>query len=298
MMSGNGSSAAGPVVEGSEATFLRDVIEGSTDVPVIVYFRADWCGPCKTFGPDLERSVRSAGGAVRLVKIDVDSSQRIAAQLGVQSIPAVFAFKDGRPVDGMVGARTASELKEFIARLAPDAGLQADDGALERADELLRNGAAVEAAQLYAQILGRSQDSAAAFAGLVRANLALGEIDRAEGLLGTAPEKMSNDKDIVSARAAVDLAKQAASAGPAAPLRRKLEADPDDHRSRYDLAAALHAAGMTEEAIDELLELFRRDREWDDDAARKLLLRIFDSLKPGDPVALKGRRRLSSLVYS
>ena len=292
-----GSANPEPVIEGSEAGFIQDVIEGSAESPVVVYFRADWCGPCKTFGPALEKAVRDAGGSVKLVKIDVDANRQLAAQLGVQSIPSVFVFKEGRPVDGFMGAKSASQLAEFIAEIAPDSGNEAESEELERAESLLKSGAAVEAAQICAMVLSRSAENAAAYGGLIRANLALGELQRAEGLLNSVPESIVDKKEITAARAQLEIAKEASEAGPIPELRTKLAGNPDEHGVRYELASALHASGKTEEAIDELMELFRRDREWNDGAARSQLFRIFDALEPNDPVALKGRRRLSSLVF-
>ena len=292
-----GSANPEPVIEGSEAGFIQDVIEGSAESPVVVYFRADWCGPCKTFGPALEKAVRDAGGAVKLVKIDVDANRQLAAQMGVQSIPSVFVFKEGRPVDGFMGAKSASQLAEFIAEIAPDSGNGAESEELERAESLLKSGAAVEAAQICAMVLSRSAENAAAYGGLIRANLALGELQRAEGLLNSVPESIVDKKEITAARAQLEIAKEASEAGPIPELRTKLADNPDEHGVRYELASALHASGKTEEAIDELMELFRRDREWNDGAARSQLFRIFDALEPNDPIALKGRRRLSSLVF-
>lgn len=292
-----GSANPEPVIEGSEAGFIQDVIEGSAESPVVVYFRADWCGPCKTFGPALEKAVRDAGGSVKLVKIDVDANRQLAAQMGVQSIPSVFVFKEGRPVDGFMGAKSASQLAEFIAEIAPDSGNGAESEELERAESLLKSGAAVEAAQICAMVLSRSAENAAAYGGLIRANLALGELQRAEGLLNSVPESIVDKKEITAARAQLEIAKEASEAGPIPELRTKLADNPDEHGVRYELASALHASGKTEEAIDELMELFRRDREWNDGAARSQLFRIFDALEPNDPVALKGRRRLSSLVF-
>ena len=292
-----GSANPEPVIEGSEAGFIQDVIEGSAESPVVVYFRADWCGPCKTFGPALEKAVRDAGGSVKLVKIDVDANRQLAAQMGVQSIPSVFVFKEGRPVDGFMGAKSASQLAEFIAEIAPDSRNEAESEELERAESLLKSGAAVEAAQICAMVLSRSAENAAAYGGLIRANLALGELQRAEGLLNSVPESIVDKKEITAARAQLEIAKEASEAGPIPELRTKLADNPDEHGVRYELASALHASGKTEEAIDELMELFRRDREWNDGAARSQLFRIFDALEPNDPVALKGRRRLSSLVF-
>ncbi len=282
----------------TEASFLADVIEASRETPIIVDFWATWCGPCKTLGPMLETAVKAAGGKVRMVKVDVDKNQRIAAQLRIQSIPTVYAFWQGAPVDGFQGAVPASELKAFVdkaAALAGDGGL-AD--ALEAAEQMLTEGAAVDAAETFAAILGEEPDNSAAFGGLVRAHLALGNLDQAEAFLTAAPAAIAKSKDLDAARAQLELAKQAANAGPEAELRAAVEADPQDHQARFDLAAALLAAGKASEAVDQLLELFRRDREWNDGAAKTQLFTIFEALKPQDPIVLAGRRRLSSMIFA
>ena len=291
-------NASGPVKNGSEATFMKDVIEESRNAPVLVYFSAAWCGPCKTFGPLLEKSVREAGGRLSMVKIDVDASQRIAAQMGIQSIPAVFAFVDGKPIDGFMGAKSRSEISEFVGNLIGSGEGDDLDGAIEQAEALLSEGAAVEAAQLFASVLSSDQENAAAYSGLVRACLELGDVEKAEAMLNSVPDAISATKEIAAAGAAIELARQAASAGPEAEIRTKLESNPDDHQARLDLAMSLHAAGKSADAIDELLELFRRDREWQDGAARVHLMQIFDLLKPNDPVALRGRRKLSSMIFA
>lgn len=282
----------------SEATFMADVVEASQDVPVIVDFWAPWCGPCRTLGPALEAAVTAARGKVRMVKVNVDENQTIAGQLRIQSIPTVYAFWQGRPVDAFQGALPASELKKFVDKLA---GLAGDDGlgaALEEAEQLLAEGAAVEAAQLFAAILGQEPENATAFGGLARAHIAMGELDQAEALLANTPEALATAKEIEAARAQLALARQAANAGPVDEFRAALAADPADHQARFDLALALHARGDAAGAIDELLELFRRDRDWNDDAARKQLFTIFDALKPSDPLVQKGRRRLSSMIFA
>ena len=289
------STTSDSIKTGSEATFVQDVLEGSKSAPVLVYFTAAWCGPCKSFGPELEKSVRKAGAT--LVKLDVDSCQRVAAQMGVQSIPAVFAFVDGRPVDGFMGVRAAREIDEFVGRFAAAEGGDLDQE-IEAAESLLTCGAAVEAAQRFAAILSQQPDYAASLGGLARAYLATGNIKGAESILDSAPESVADAKEITAAKAAVELAMQAADAGPVAELRQRLGNDPDDHQARLDLAASLLAEGRSADAIDELLELFRRDREWREGAAQAQLIKIFDSLKPNDPVALKGRRKLSSLIFS
>jgi putative thioredoxin len=291
-------SQADVVKDTTEATFMADVIEASREVPVVVDFWATWCGPCKTLGPMLEAAVTAAKGKVRMVKVDVDRNQRIAAQLRIQSIPTVYAFWQGQPVDGFQGAVPASELKAFIDRvlaLAGDGGL-AD--ALQAAEDMLNEGAAVDAAETFAAILGEDPGNAAAYGGLVRAHLALGNLDQAETFLDAAPDAIARTKELDAARAQLELARQAANAGPEAELRARVDADPQDHQSRFDLAAALLAAGDPKTAVDELLELFRRDREWNGGAAKAQLFTIFEALKPQDPVVLSGRRRLSSMIFA
>jgi putative thioredoxin len=286
------------VKDATEASFLADVIEASNDVPVIVDFWATWCGPCKTLGPMLEAAVSAAKGKVRMVKVDVDQNQRIAAQLRIQSIPTVYAFWKGQPVDGFQGAVPASELKAFVERVSALGGDGGLADALQAAEDMLTEGAAVDAAETFAAILGEEPDNAAAYAGLVRAHLALGNLDQAEGFLVAAPASIAKAKELDAARAQVELAHQAANAGPEAELRSAVDADPNDHQARFDLAAALLAADKPAEAVDQLLELFRRDREWNDGAAKTQLFIIFDALKPQDPIVLAGRRRLSSMIFA
>jgi putative thioredoxin len=286
------------VKDATEASFMADVIEASKDVPVIVDFWATWCGPCKTLGPMLEAAVMAAKGKVQMVKVDVDQNQRIAAQLRIQSIPTVYAFWQGQPVDGFQGAVPASELKAFVERVSALGGDGGLADALQAAEDMLTEGAAVDAAETFAAILGEEPENAAAYAGLVRAHLALGNLDQAEGFLSAAPASMARSKELDAARAQLELARQAANAGPEADLRAAVEADPTDHQARFDLAAALLAADKPAEAVDQLLELFRRDREWNDGAAKTQLFTIFDALKPQDPIVLAGRRRLSSMIFA
>ncbi|MCC5968596.1 MAG: thioredoxin [Pararhodobacter sp.] len=286
------------IKDSNEAAFMADVVEVSQEVPVIVDFWAPWCGPCKTLGPALEAAVTAARGKVRMVKINVDENQALAAQLRIQSIPTVYAFHQGRPVDAFQGALPPSELKAFVDKLSALTGDGGLGEALAEGEQLLSDGAAVEAAQIFAAILGQEPESAGAFGGLARAHIAMGELDQAEALLANAPPGMENAMEVEAARAQLALARQAANAGPAEELRAALSEDPDNHQARFDLAQALHARGDTEGAIDELLELFRRDREWDDGAAKTQLLTIFDALKPNDPLAQKSRRRLSSMIFA
>jgi putative thioredoxin len=296
-------NAADLIKDGTEASFMADVIDGSADVPVIVDFWATWCGPCKTLGPMLEAAVTAAKGKVRMVKIDVDREQRLAAALAqqglpLQSIPTVVAFYQGRPVDMFQGAVPQGQIKEFIARLT---ALVGDDGlaeAIEAAEQMLAEGAIDDAAQTFAAILEEEPENVAATSGLARAHLALGQIDQAENILNLAPDAIAKSSELEAVRAQIALARQAADAGPLADLQAAVAADPANHQARFDYATALHAAGQVQEAVDELLELFRRDREWNDAAAKTQLFTIFDALKPQDPIALNGRRKLSSLIFA
>ena len=282
----------------SEATFAKDVIEASGEVPVIVDFWAPWCGPCKTLGPLLEKAVTAAGGKVRMVKINVDENQAISEQLRIQSIPTVYGFWQGRPVDSFQGALPESEINAFVQRLAAMAGDGGLSEAIEGAEAMLTQGAAVEAAKMFAAILSQQPDNAPAYAGMVRTHLAMGDLDQAEAILNGAPAEISSSKELEAANAQLHLARQASGAGPVAELRAAVEASPDDHQARFDLANALHAAGQVEEAIAELLELFRWNRDWNDAAAKTQMFTIFDSLPPQDPIVLNGRRKLSSLIFA
>ncbi|HKL55585.1 MAG: thioredoxin [Roseovarius sp.] len=287
----------------SEADFMAEVVEASQQVPVIVDFWAPWCGPCKTLGPALEAAVTKAKGAVRMAKVNVDENQAIAGQLRVQSIPTVYAFWKGQPVDGFQGAVPPSEIDSFVARVIEAAGGEAaGDGGLAEAvtaaEEMLEQGAASDAAQTFAAILQEDPQNAAAYGGLVRAHIALGELDQGEAILNGAPAEISKAPELEAAHAQLELARQVENTGPVSELRAQVDADPGDHQARFDLAKALYAGGETQAAVDELLELFRRDREWNDEAAKTQLFTIFDALKPNDPIVQSGRRKLSSMIFA
>ncbi len=281
----------------TDASFVQDVIEASREVPVIVDFWAPWCGPCKTLGPALEAAVTVAKGKVRMAKINVDANPMVSGQLRIQSLPTVYAFWQGKPVDGFQGAIAGSEIKAFVEKLAALAGDGGLADAIDAAEAMLAEGAAVDAAETFAAILGEEPENAAAYGGLARSHLALGNLDQAGQLLAAAPAAIAKSIEVEAARAQLDLARQAANAGPVGELQALVHADADNHQARFDLALALHADGQIEAAVDQLLELFRRDREWNAGAAKTQLFTVFDALKPTDPIALKGRRKLSSMIF-
>ena len=297
----NAGGAADLIKDGTDASFVADVIEASQTVPVIVDFWAPWCGPCKTLGPAIEAAVTAAKGRVKLVKIDVDANQAYAGQLQVQSIPTVYAFHQGRPVDGFQGALPPSEINAFVEKIAAMAGEPEDEGlsaAIEAAEQMLSEGAAADAAETFAAILQEEPSNASAYAGLVRSYLALDDVDQAEAVLNGAPAEISTDPWLEAVHAQILLAREAANAGPVAELQATVEAEPDNHQARFDLATALHANGQAEEAVNQLLELFRRDREWNDGAAKTQLFKIFDAHEAKDPIVLNGRRKLSSMIFA
>lgn len=288
------------IKDASIETFEADVLQASMTVPVIVDFWAEWCGPCRTLGPVIEKAVQAAKGAVRLVKIDIDQNQMLAAQLRIQSIPTVYAFFQGRPVDGFQGALPESEVKAFIDRLVALVGGNTHGDIadhIDAADALLAEGDVSGAADLYARILEADAENIRALAGLARCHVALGEIDKARGLLDAAPAEKRNDPALAGVRAAIDLAGGAA-AGDAGALAEAVRARPEDLSARFDFAGALIASGDMEGASEQLLEIVARDRAWNEEAARKKLLTVFDALGPSHPVTLKGRRRLSSILFS
>jgi len=295
----NDLSKADLIKEGTEATFLQDVVEMSQTVPVIVDFWAPWCGPCKTLGPQLEAAVTAAKGRVRMVKIDVDRAQQLSQQLRIQSIPTVYAFFQGQPVDGFQGAISGSEVKKFVEKLA---AMNPEDGglaeALDSAEAMLAEGAVADAAETFAAVLAEEPENAVAYGGLIRSYLALGDLDKADEIAGAAPTKIAGSAQVLAAKAQIELARQAAKAGPEDLLRAAVARDPQDRQALFDLATALHASGKVDEAVTTLLDLFKLDREWNDGAAKAQLFTIFEALKPQDPIVLAGRRRLSSMIFA
>src|SRR6185369_17134063 len=295
---GQAAGDGGVLVKDTDTkNFAKDVIEESKRQPVIVDFWAPWCGPCKTLGPLIEKLVKAAKGAVKLVKLDVDKNQQLAAQFRIQSIPAVFAFRDGRPVDGFVGALPESQLKQFIDALIKGGkgaakGPSQLDQVLAMAKEALNKGDAGTAAGLCARILDQEPDNVPARLGLARAAIALGEGEQAKQMLDELPPEAKKGTDYDAAKAALDLAERAAAAGAKAGdlgvFEDKLAKDPNDHQARYDLALSLYASGHAEGAIQHLLEIVKKKRDWNEDAARKELLKIFEALGATNELTLKG----------
>jgi putative thioredoxin len=296
---GGGGAAAGDIVkDATVATFAKDVIEASRNAPVLVDFWAPWCGPCKQLTPILEKVVRSHNGKVRLVKINIDENQTIASQLRIQSIPTVYAFRDGRPLDGFQGAQPESAVKAFVERLLGEEAAMDAAEALKVADQALEANDLQGAAEVYAAILQEDPQNVAALAGLARCYLKSGDVARAEQTLDLVPPDKRESGAVASVRAALDLAKLAGKAGDADKLKAKVDAEPGNHQARIDYAMALAAAGKKTDAAEQLLESFRRDRKWNEEAARKQLVQLFDAWGPKDEATLEGRRRLSSILFS
>jgi putative thioredoxin len=284
------------IKETTTQDFARDVLEASKEVPVLVDFWAPWCGPCRQLTPILEKTVNAAKGAVRLVKMNIDNYPEVAGQLGVQSIPAVFAFKNGRPVDGFMGALPESQVRSFIERIA---GKDAFSGSLmERAAEALRSGDVNGAAEIYAAALRDDAENVDAIAGLAQCYVRAGDLDRAEKTLAMAPTSKKNAAAVVGAQAALDLARKSASAGDARSLEAEVQSNPNNFQARFDLALALNAGGDRERAMEQLLAIIRRDREWNEGAARRQLIEFFDAWGGADPLTVAGRQRLSSILFS
>ena len=293
--------AADDIVKDTTTTsFMKDVVEASHDTLVLVDFWAAWCGPCKQLAPVLEKVVRSYNGRVKLVKLDTDAHPSIAAQLRVQSLPTVYAFRDGRPLDGFVGLQTESMLREFIDRLAgeePTAEPSVDE-ILAAAGEALEAGDLQAAAEAYSIVLQQDQTNAEALAGVARCYLKSGDTERAKQMLSLVPPGKQDVPSVQAVRAALDLAGKAAGASETATLEARIAANPADHEARFDLAIALAASGYKGEALEHLIEIVRRNRNWNEEAARKQLLQLFDVWGPKDEFTIEGRKRLSSILFS
>ena len=292
------ATADGLVRDTTTQTFRKDVLEESRLQPVLVDFWAPWCGPCKQLTPILEKAVRAARGAVKLVKMNIDEHPAIAGQLGIQSIPAVIAFVNGQPADGFMGALPESQVTAFLERLTKQEIRSEEKELLKSADAALVAGDAAGAAELYSEVLAGDPANVHALAGLARSYLEAGSIEEAKHTLAQVPEAKRNDTAVAAARAALEVAEQAAHLGPVAELEQKVAANPLDHQARFDLAIALNGNSRRQEALDQLLEIVRRDRKWNDDAARKQLVQFFEAWGPTDEHTMSGRRRLSSILFA
>jgi putative thioredoxin len=290
---------AGAVKDVTSASFRADVLTASTRQPVLVDFWAPWCGPCKQLAPLLEKAVADSGGKVTLVKMNIDEHPQIPGQLGIQSIPAVIAFDKGQPVDGFVGALPESQIRGFIERLVGP--IQSESALLlAEAEQAAAGGDAAGAAAIYSEILAEQPGEAKAIGGLAKLHVAAGRLDEAKALLETAPAAPAGKEQgpaVVAALAALHLAEQASNVGELAPLEQAIAANPDNHQARFDLAIALSAKEDRDGAADQLLEIIRRDRKWNDEAARKQLLQLFEAWGLMDPASVTARRKLSAVWF-
>jgi len=297
-----GGAIDAAIKDGSTATFMTDVIDASAQAAIVVDFWAPWCGPCKQLGPALEKAVKDSKGAVRLVKINVDENPELAQQMRIQSIPAVYAFKDGRPVDGFVGALPEAQVKQFVQRLgalAGDAAASPIADALALAKEANTAGDTARAVNIWTQVLQHEPENVQALIGLTRAALAKKDIAGAKALLARVPADQANHADVAAAKTALELAEAGQkAAGEIGKLEARLAADAKDHQARLDLAMALFAAGEREKAIDQLFEIIKHDRAWNEEAARRQLLKFFEAIGLADPLTVAARRRLSAMLFA
>jgi putative thioredoxin len=300
---GNGATPAGNgqaalVKDTTTQAFAMDVIEESNRQPVLVDFWAPWCGPCRTLGPIIEKVVRASGGAVRLVKMNIDDHPAVAGQLGIQSIPAVIAFSGGQPVDGFVGAIPESQVKAFVDRLAGPQGPSEVDQLVAEGERRLEAGDPPGAAEMFAAALQGNSQSVPAIVGLARCHIAGSNLQAARDTLAALPESAGKDPAVAAVRAQIELAAQTEALGDAAELEARVAADPKDYPARFDLALLLNAEGDREGAVDQLLEIIGKNRSWQDEKARKQLVQFFEAWGPMDEATLSGRRRLSSLLFA
>jgi putative thioredoxin len=298
---GNGSGTpAGDLVKDSNTqNFMRDVIEASRQVPVIVDFWAPWCGPCKQLGPALEKAVRQANGKVRMVKINVDENQQLSQQMRIQSIPAVYAFVNGQPVDGFMGALPESQLKQFVDRLGGQGSMAEEiEAAVAEGRAAFDQQDYQMAAQIFAQLLQVDREHAGAIAGLARCQIAVGDLENAQATLALVPPAKAGDPEVLSARAALDMALNPVDVSEIGTLKAQIEKNPDDFQARLDLAVLLNGAGEREPATDQLIYIIRKMRGWNDEAARKQLVKFFEAWGPKDEFTIAGRRKLSSVLFS
>jgi putative thioredoxin len=296
-----GAAAAAPeglIKETTTQGFMKDVIEESKRQPVLIDFWAPWCGPCKQLTPILEKVVKGAKGKVKLVKMNIDEHPAIPGQMGIQSIPAVIAFVNGQPADGFMGALPEGQVNAFIERLTKGAVAGETKDLIAEADAALAAGDTQGAAAVYSEILAEDKANVPALAGLARAYVAAKQFDKAKQILTQVPEAKRNDAAVAAARAALEVAEQANSVGPIGDLEQKVKANPLDHQARFDLAVALNAGGKRIEAVDQLMEIVKRDRKWNDDGARKQLVQFFEAWGPTDEATIAGRKRLSSVLFS
>lgn len=294
-------AAADLIKETTTQTFVKDVIEELKRQPVLIDFWAPWCGPCRQLTPIIEKAVRAAKGKVKLVKMNIDEHPAIPGQMGIQSIPAVIAFVNGQPADGFMGAVPESQVTAFIDKLTagmPGAGAPNIAEILAEAEAVLAEGDPAAAAQIYAEVLAADATNIAALAGLAKCYVATGAIEQARQTLAMVPESKRSDAAVKAVQAALDLAEQAKAVGPVTELEQKVAANPLDHQARFDLATALNASGNRAEATQQLLEIVKRDRKWNEDGARKQLVQFFEAWGPADEATIEGRKRLSTILFS
>ena len=287
------------IKESSTATFADDVIKASSDTPILVDFWAPWCGPCKQLTPVLEKLVKASSGKIRLVKINIDENQELATQLQIQSIPMVYAFKEGQPADGFMGALPESQIRDFIEKLIGPVGPSPSEEVISMAKEALSQEDFQTAANLFAQVMQNNQGEPSAIAGLTKCYIGMGETDQAREIIGSLDEETSAHPEVASAIAALTLKEQGSeTSSDISKLQSVIANNPTDHQARYDLALALSSDGNHEEAIEHLVEIIKHDRQWNEDSAREQLLKIFEALGPTDPVTVNGRRKLSTVLFS